>query len=76
MSLLLDRRPRSTRFLAWKIRIFTAAAVVAAVGIALDNPYVTGVALALLLVGTALRFLPEPRQSAGEPKPPEDGPTP
>lgn len=70
MSLLLDRRPRSNRFLAWKIRLFAAAAVCAAVGMSLNNPYVTGVALALLVVGVFLRFLPEPR----EPKGPEGGP--
>jgi len=70
MSLLLDRRPRSTRWLAWKIRLFAAAAVVAVVGMYLDNPYVTGAALVLLFVGMLLRFLPEPRT----PNDPESGP--
>jgi hypothetical protein len=59
MSLLLDRRPRSTKYLAWKIRIFAVAAVVAVVGMSLDNPYVTGVALVLLFVGMLLRLLPD-----------------
>jgi hypothetical protein len=69
MSLLLDRRPRSTRYLAWKIRIFGVAAVVAIMGMYFDNPYVTGAALVLLFVGMLLRFLPEPK----EPKHPEEG---
>jgi hypothetical protein len=70
--LLLDRRPRSTRYLAWKVRLFAAAAVIAVAGMWLDNPYVTGVALALLVVGMLLRFLPEPRAPRG----PEDDTTP
>ncbi len=70
MSLLLDRRPRSSRWLAWKIRIFSVAAAVAVVGMYLNNPYVTGVALVLLFVGMLLRFLPEPR----EPRAPTAGP--
>jgi hypothetical protein len=72
MSLLLDRKPRSRRFLVWKTRIFAVAAVIALVGMYLNNPYVTGAALVLLLVGVALRFVPEPKVSrddsgAGEP---------
>ena len=59
MSLLLDRRPRSNKHLAWKVRLFAVAAVVAMVGMYLDNPYVTGVALFLLIIGMFLRFLPE-----------------
>ncbi len=62
MSLLLDRRPRSTRYLVWKIRIFAVAAVVAVVGMYLSNPYVTGAALVLLFIGMLLRLLPEPKE--------------
>jgi hypothetical protein len=70
MSLLLSRRPRSTRYLAWKLRVFGVAAVVAVVGMALDNPYVTGAALVLLFVGMLLRFLPEPKGPEGPPQNP------
>jgi hypothetical protein len=65
MSLFLDRRPRSNKYLAWKVRIFAVAAVVAVVGMYLDNPYVTGSALVLLFVGMLLRLLPEPREPKG-----------
>jgi hypothetical protein len=61
MALFLDRRPRSRRFLVWKTRIFAVAAVIALTGMYLNNPYVTGTALVLLLGGVALRFVPEPR---------------
>ena len=61
MGLFLDRRPRSRRFLVWKTRIFAVAAVIALTGMYLNNPYVTGTALVLLLGGVALRFVPEPR---------------
>lgn len=74
MSLLLDRRPRSNHWLVWKIRIFVVAAVVAIVGMYLNNPYVTGAALVLLFVGMLLRFLPAPKEvDAGlDSGPPED----
>ena len=69
MSIFIDRKPRSRRFLAWKTRIFAVAAVIALVGMYLNNPYVTGTALVLLLVGVALRFVPErmARPSDSEP---------
>ena len=67
MSLLLNRNSRSTRYLAWKIRIFAVAAVIAVVGMALENPYVTGVALVLLIIGMLLRLLPEPKGPQGPP---------
>ena len=54
MSLFIDRKPRSRRFLVWKTRIFAVAAVIALVGMYLNNPFVTGAALVLLLVGVAL----------------------
>ena len=63
MSLFIDRRPRSRRFLVWKTRIFAVAAVIALVGMYLNNPYVTGSALVLLLVGVALRFVPERKET-------------
>jgi uncharacterized membrane protein YczE len=59
MSLLLDRGRRRTRHLVWKIRVFSVAAVVALVGMYLNNPWVTGTALVMLLGGMLLRFLPE-----------------
>lgn len=65
MSLSLSRKPRSNRFLVWKIRLFTAAALVAFVGMSLNNPYVTGVALVLLFIGMLLRFVPERKQPEG-----------
>jgi hypothetical protein len=69
MSPFMDRRPRSRRFLVWKTRIFAVAAVLALVGMYVNNPYVTGAALVLLLGGVALRFVPEPR-GAQEPEEP------
>ena len=42
----------------WKVRIFALAAGMALVGIALDERWMTGAALALLLGGVLLRFLP------------------
>ena len=69
MSFFIDRKPRSRRFLVWKTRIFAVAAVIALVGMYLNNPYVTGAALVLLLVGVALRFVPERRASPADSEP-------
>jgi hypothetical protein len=71
VSLFIDRKPRSRRFLVWKTRIFGVAAAIALVGMYLNNPYVTGAALVLLLVGVALRFVPERRTEAPASEPTE-----
>ncbi len=74
MSIFLDRNPRSRRFLVWKTRIFAVAAVIALVGMYLNNPYVTGAALVLLLVGVALRFVPERVEPSADDHPEGPGP--
>lgn len=74
MGLFLDRRPRSRRFLVWKTRIFAVAAVIALTGMYLNNPYVTGTALVLLLGGVALRFVPEPRATPDPDETEDSGP--
>jgi hypothetical protein len=56
----LDRRRRHDPFLEWKVRIFSGAAAIALVGIALDQRWMTGTALGLLVGGVLLRFLPRP----------------
>ncbi len=73
MSLLLDPRRRSSHYLVWKIRIFSVAAVIALVGMYLNNPWVTGTALVLLLSGMMLRFLPQPKELQDSDE--GDGPT-
>jgi hypothetical protein len=64
----LDRSRRAGRFLAWKIRIFSAGAVLALAGIYLDDRRLTGGAIIILVSGAVLRFLPGGRktESAGE----------
>ena len=69
MSLLLDRRRRPSHYLVWKIRIFGVAAVVALVGMYLNNPWITGTALVMLLLGMLLRFLPQPKAPKDESDP-------
>jgi hypothetical protein len=53
-----DRSLRADPFLEWKVRLFSVGAVVALVGIYLDDRWVTGAALVLLGAGVLLRFLP------------------
>lgn len=64
--MFLDRRRRSDPFLVWKVRIFSVAAGTALVGIWLDQRWMTGTALALLLGGVLLRFLPDARAEPGQ----------
>ena len=56
--LRLDRSRRAGRFLAWKVRVFSAGAVLALAGIYLDERWMTGLAILVLLTGMLLRFLP------------------
>jgi hypothetical protein len=57
-----DRGRKAGRYLEWKVRVFGVAAVVALVGIYLENRWMTGAAIVLLLAGLALRFLPDDPQ--------------
>jgi hypothetical protein len=55
---LLDRRRRAGPYLESKVRIFVVAAVLGLAGIYLDERWLTGTAIVLLLGGLSLRFLP------------------
>jgi hypothetical protein len=56
--LRLDRSRRAGRWLEWKVRIFTAGAILAVVGMYLEERWMTGAAIVILLGGLFLRFLP------------------
>lgn len=58
MLLFADRGRREDRYLEWKIGLFSVAAAITMVGIYLDERWMTGTALALLIAGMLLRFLP------------------
>lgn len=63
MSLFLDRSSRAGRYLEWKVAIFVVGGTLAMGGIYLDERWLTGVALVVLVAGMFLRFLP--RRSDG-----------
>ncbi len=58
MIVFLDRSRRAGHYLEWKVLLFSVAAVVALVGIYLEQRWMTGTAIVLLLAGLSLRFLP------------------
>jgi len=58
MALLLDRRRRAGRYLAWKVRIFAAGAVLGLAGILLDEAWLRVTAIVVLALGVLLRLLP------------------
>ncbi len=58
MSLFLDRSSPERPHLEWKVRIFLAGAVLGVAGIYLDERWLTGAGIAVLLAGVLLRFLP------------------
>jgi len=66
----LDRGRRAGRYLEWKVRLFSVAAVVALAGIYLESRWVTGLAIAILAAGALLRFLPseaaDPEEAEGD----------
>jgi hypothetical protein len=57
--MLLDRGRKAGRYLEWKVRIFSVAAVLALVGIYLESGWMTGAAMGLLALGLLLRLLPD-----------------
>jgi hypothetical protein len=58
MMVFLDRKRRAGPYLEWKVRIFAVAAVVALAGIYLEERWLTGTAIVILVAGLSLRFLP------------------
>jgi hypothetical protein len=61
-----DRRRRGDRFLEWKIRLFSVAAVLALAGIYLDERWMSGTAIVVLAGAMLLRFLPGGEPSAAD----------
>ena len=59
--MFFDRSRRAGRYLEWKVRLFTLGAVLAVVGMALDQSWMTWAAIGVLIVGMLLRFLPGDR---------------
>lgn len=49
---------RSTEYLRWRIRLFAVGAAIGLVGIFTEVRWLIWVAIAVLVVGFALRFLP------------------
>jgi len=67
----LDRNRRAGKYLEWKVRIFSVAAVLALAGIYTDSRWLTSGAILLLVGGFLLRFLPEDPQDDA-PEDPQD----
>lgn len=63
--MLLDRRRRAGKYLEWKVRLFSAAAVAALAGIFLEWLWLTWIAVALLVAAFALRLLPGEVEESG-----------
>jgi len=68
-----DRSPeRAVTRLGWRLRIFATGAVLAGVGIYLNQSWPIWVAIAVLLGGMAMRFLPSGREERDPPSDPEE----
>ena len=59
-------RDRPVRHLEWRVRIFGASAILALVGMWAQWRWLINVAIAVLLLGFLLRFLPARDRGAGE----------
>ena len=65
--MFIDRsRDRPVRHLEWRVRIFGAGAILALVGMWAQWRWLITVALAVLLLGFLLRFLPPRDGGTGE----------
>lgn len=58
MSFLYRSHRGSNAYLAWKVRTFWLGAALGLLGIWLESPWLVGPAVAVLLAGVLLRFLP------------------
>lgn len=56
--LFVDRSRRAGRYLEWKVRLFSVAAVLVVVGMYLEEAWMTAAAILLLFAALSLRFLP------------------
>lgn len=63
--MFVDRGRRDDRFLEWKVRLFSVAAVLALAGLYLEERWMTGTAIAVLAIAMLLRFLPGGRLAEG-----------
>ena len=61
--MFFDRSRRAGRYLEWKVRLFTLGAVLAVVGMATGQVWMTWVAIGVLVTGMLLRFLPGGRET-------------
>jgi len=62
--MFFDRSRRAGRYLEWKVRIFTLGAVLAVVGMATSQSWMTWLAIVVLGAGLVLRFLPGGKEVA------------
>ena len=67
-----DRSKTAGPYLEWKVRIFTVGAVFAVAGMYLDERWMTGVAILVLVIGLVIRMVLE-RTSPGIQYDDEDG---
>jgi hypothetical protein len=64
--LFFDRSRRAGRYLEWKVRLFTLGAVLAVVGMATYQSWMTWLAIGVLGIGLALRYLPGGREAVDD----------
>ncbi|MHB1194341.1 MAG: hypothetical protein ACYC6F_15055 [Longimicrobiales bacterium] len=70
MSLFFDRTKRASRHLEWKVRLFVVGAVLGASGMYLEETWLTGAGIVVLLAGALLRLVPG---GGGPPETEDDG---
>ena len=67
-----DRGRRAGKYLEWKVRLFSVAAVFAVVGMYLNSRWMTAAAMAILVAGLLVRFLPSGTDEAPAPESDEE----
>ena len=72
MIFLERSRKGDDPYLAWKVRLFLAGAVVALLGMARDSSWMVVGGVVILLAGASLRFFPGGRARGPSPEEDED----
>lgn len=73
VGLFIDHSRRRRPHLVWKVRLFAAGAVLGVAGMYLEERWLGGAAIILLLAGVLVRFVPDGGDGSAEAEGDEDG---
>lgn len=73
VGLFIDHARGRRPHLEWKVRLFAVGAVLGVAGMGLEEPWLTGAGIVVLLAGVLVRFVPGGGDGAGQAGEDEEG---